>query len=97
MASNSRPIIRAMVKYGFDCFKFEILKDNIQSKEELDILERYYIKEYQSLVSEQGYNVELGGNSVGKHSEETKKKISQSQIGEKNHMFGEKRKSKCYF
>lgn len=87
---NSRPIIRAMVKYGFDCFKFEILKDNIQSKEELDILERYYIKKYQSLVSEQGYNVELGGNSVGKHSEETKKKISQSQLGEKNHMFGKK-------
>lgn len=87
---NSRPIIRAMAKYGFDCFKFEILKDNIQSKKELDILERYYIKEYQSLVSEQGYNVELGGSSVGKHSEETKKKISQSQLGEKNHMFGKK-------
>lgn len=77
-----------MVKYGFENFTFEILKDNIQSKKELDSLEREYIKKYASLTSQNGYNVELGGNSVGKHSEETKRKISEAQIGNKNHMYG---------
>ena len=85
-----RPIISAMSKYGFEHFTFEILKDNIQSKEELDFLEREYIKQYQSLTTQNGYNVELGGNSVGKHSEETKRKISEAQLGEKNHMYGRK-------
>lgn len=85
---DRRPIIRAMSKYGFNNFTFTVLQDNIQSKQYLDEREKYYIKYYHSLVTEQGYNVELGGNSAGKHSEETKKKISQAQLGEKNHMYG---------
>lgn len=71
---NSRPIISAMVKYGFENFTFEILKDNIQSKKELDFLEREYIKKYASLTSQNGYNVELGGNSVGSVSTVKKQK-----------------------
>lgn len=77
-----------MKKYGFEHFHFEILEDNIKTKEELDEKEKQYIKEYHSLCSENGYNIELGGNSAGKHSEETKKKIGESQKGEKNHMWG---------
>lgn len=69
-------------------FYFEILKEGIKNKEELDDLEIEYIKQYHSLCEENGYNVENGGNSVGKHSEETKRKISEAQIGEKNHMYG---------
>lgn len=84
----ARPIIWAMRKYGLDAFSFEVLKDDIYSKEELDNWERYYIKKYHSLCSENGYNLELGGNGVGKHSEETKRKISIAQIGPKNHMYG---------
>lgn len=86
-SNRNRPIILAMRKYGFKNFRFEILHDNITTKEELDELEIYYIKKYKSLITENGYNIELGGNSVGKHSEETKKKISEAQLGEKNHMF----------
>lgn len=88
--SDSRPIIRAMSKYGFKHFKFEILSDNIETKEEMDKLEIQYIKDYHSLITENGYNIELGGNSIGKHSEETKRKISEAQLGEKNHMYGKR-------
>lgn len=62
-SKNPRVIIQAMRKYGFNNFKFEIVEDNIQSQEELDNKERYYIMEvYHSLVEEKGYNVECGGN-----------------------------------
>lgn len=87
---NSRPIIRAMAKYGFSKFSFSILEDNIQTKEEMDQKERMYIQQFHSLTNENGYNIELGGNSVGKHSEQTKQKISQAQLGSKNHMYGKK-------
>ena len=89
---NCRPIISAMSKYGFDHFFFTILVDNIKTKKELDKKEREYIQKYQSLISQNGYNIELGGNSIGKHSEETKRKISEAQLGEKNHMYGKKGK-----
>ena len=87
-----RPIIAAMQKYGIDNFTIDILEDDIQTKEELDILEIKYIKEYDATNPHFGYNVELGGNGIGKHSEVTKQKISEAQIGEKNHMFGVKGK-----
>lgn len=83
-----RPILDAMKKYGMEHFSFEIVEDNIQIKEELDIKEKYYIKYYHSLCKENGYNIELGGNGRGKHSEETKQKISESQKGKLNHMWG---------
>lgn len=53
------------------------------AKKILDEKERYYIKFYKSLSSQNRYNVALGGNSKGKHSQETKIKMSESQIGEK--------------
>lgn len=87
---DSRPIIRAMNKYGFEHFTFEILRDNIKTQMELDYWEREYIQQYKSLTSQNGYNIELGGNSVGKHSEETKKKIGAAQLGTKNHMYGKR-------
>lgn len=77
-----------MRKYGFENFYFEILEDNIKTQKELDEREKYYIQKYQSLCSQNGYNIELGGNSIGKHSEETKRKISQAQLGNKNHRYG---------
>jgi group I intron endonuclease len=88
-SKNPRVIIQAMRKYSFENFDFEIVEDNIQSKELLDERERYYILEvYHSLVKDSGYNVEQGGNGKGKHTEETKKKISDAQKGQLNHMYG---------
>lgn len=88
--TRNRPIILAMRKYGIENFIWSIVEDNIFTSQELDEKERYYIKKFKSLCSQNGYNIELGGNSTGKHSEETKKKISESQLGEKNHMYGKR-------
>ena len=85
---DSRPIIRAMNKYGFENFTFEVLEDNIESVIILNKRERYYIETLQSMVGQNGYNIEFGGNGVGKHSEETKRKIGEAQRGELNHMWG---------
>lgn len=72
-------------KYGFDSFNVEILKecDNI----DLDFWERYYIEKYNT-VFPNGYNANEGGTINFKHSENTKKKISEANSGENNGMFG---------
>ena len=54
-------IKRAINKYGKENFKKEILKDNINSKLELDIFEKQYIQQYNTLIPI-GYNISIGGN-----------------------------------
>lgn len=63
-------------KYGWDNFKHEILKDNL-SKEEANYWEKYYIKEWDLLNPNKGYNHKEGGEG-GKLSEESKMKISKN-------------------
>lgn len=84
---NFRPIANAIRQIGFENFKFDVI-DTAETKTELDKKERKYIEQYKSTDPRYGYNVENGGNSVGKHSELTKKKISEAQKGSKNHMYG---------
>ncbi|MGN1326694.1 MAG: NUMOD3 domain-containing DNA-binding protein, partial [Clostridia bacterium] len=67
-------------KYGWDNFKHEILFDNL-SKEEADILEIEFIKKYNSMNKEFGFNIENGGYGKGKHSIETLKKMSDGRKG----------------
>lgn len=66
---------RAMKKYGFECFIMnEICSTN--NIDFIDDLERFFIKEFNSLTIGHGYNCETGG-SVNKHlSEEVKAQIS---------------------
>lgn len=79
---------RAIRKYGWDSFKWEILQDNISSKEELDILEQYYIKLYNCFDNPAvGYNTQSGGHSFKVTQEECKKR-SERMMGEKNPMYG---------
>lgn len=73
---------RAIKKYGKDAFSHEVLAENL-TKEEAERLERFYISEHNSTNRKIGYNIENGGYSIGKHSEETKRKISESQKGRK--------------
>ena len=75
--SNCRYLSLAFKKHGVDNFKFELIC--ISFDENLDELEKYYIKKLNSLAPN-GYNLREGGNS-SRHSEETKLKISQSLKG----------------
>jgi len=58
----NRPIILALKKYGIENFKFEIIKDNILSYEELLQLEKHFIKLYCSI--KHGYNITSGGEGT---------------------------------
>lgn len=54
------PIHKAINKYGKENFRFEIIKECLF--EEMDDLEIYYIKEYNSTNRKIGYNVTNGGD-----------------------------------
>ena len=71
-------------KFGKESFVGEIIKDNIKTVEELEKEEKYYIEKYNSI--NEGYNTILGSSI--KQTDEIKNKISDSQKGIKNHMFG---------
>jgi len=85
-------ILRAIKKYGKENFKKEILCE-CNSKEELDQKEIYWIKNLNSKVPN-GYNfTDGGGGTLGDHrpkSEEHNRKNRESQLGNKNHMYGKK-------
>lgn len=52
-------LYRAMRKYGIENFTFEVLQDNIETQEELDEAEIYWINYYNSFI--EGYNETFGG------------------------------------
>lgn len=88
LLTTHNPHLKASIlKYGED--KFEVIKDLAvaYSKEELDELEKHYIKEFDSMNPEKGYNKTEGGHS-GKWSEEAKKKQSERNRGEGNPRYG---------
>jgi len=77
----------AIKKYGKENFSIEILEDGIESLEELNSLERYFVKVHKSHFSEYGYNMTWGGetndyvfNQKGNKvfSEETRRKMSEN-------------------
>ena len=70
---------RSIEKYGINKFKVEILAKN-KSIEELDKLEIYLIKKYDSCNPKNGYNMKTGGGN-GKHTEESLKRISNATKG----------------
>ena len=78
----------ARMKYGFDNFKVEILRE-CDTQKELNEWEKYYINELNT-KKPNGYNLTDGGNGVSgfKHSEESKKKMSDSTKGEKHPFWG---------
>lgn len=62
-----------------DAFVFEI--ECTCKEEDLNNLEVFYIQKYNSTDPRLGYNLDAGGGGQGRMSEETKKKLSQSKIG----------------
>ena len=75
-------IYDAVQKYGKENFKIEILENNIQ-KSDIDKRERYFIKFYNTLVPN-GYNLSTGGISNKDLNEETRKRLSEMNMGIKN-------------
>lgn len=74
---------RAIKKYGWDNFEHEILEDNIETIEEANKREKYWIKFYHSCVLDSechGYNADFGGGSWPLP-EEVRQKISKSLMG----------------
>lgn len=69
----------AIRKYGVDNFIIEIVA-TATDRNELNLLEKFYIKEYNTKNSKIGYNQTNGGEGMSGyyHSEETKQKMSLS-------------------
>jgi group I intron endonuclease len=85
--AKCRVFARAILKYGKENFKWEII-DYAKSIEELNQKESYWIKKLDSIVDDgKGYNLNTGGSNPN-HSEATKLLMSKAQLGSKNHMYG---------
>lgn len=74
-------IARAILKYGWDNVIHEVLFCNL-SKEEAIKVEQNLIVQYKSDDKRFGYNIQHGGYA-GRHSDESKKKISEAHKGKK--------------
>lgn len=83
-------IANAILEYGWDNVAHEVVCDGL-SKEEAEQKEIELIVKYKSNQEEFGYNIENGGNGIGKHAESTKKKMSESLKG---HEISEETKQK---
>lgn len=89
---------RAIRKYGIENFEFEVIDSNINSIDDLNEAESYWIAHYDTFMGE-GYNLTSGGGNFimseeSKHksseshkgqivSDETKKKMSEKRLGMK--------------
>lgn len=79
--STSPKFYAAINKYGWNNFEHKILETKL-SKEEACLKEQYYIQKFNSL-SPNGYNLTTGGE-ITEVSDEARKKISKSMMGNKN-------------
>ncbi len=78
---EGQPVHDAIKKYGWDNIEHIILETNL-TKEQSEDAERFYIKKYNSLSHDDGYNIEKGGYVVDALSDETKTKISKKRKGQ---------------
>ena len=83
-SSKCVAIYGAIKKHGWDAFEKEWY---YCPDEDLNFDEELLVREMGTLAPN-GYNLKEGGGNHSKHSEETKQKISEAKLGEKNHNFG---------
>ena len=76
---NCTKMYRAILKYGWDNFTHEILRECDET--DVDFWEVYYIGFYDTINN--GYNSESGGNKHKKLNAETRKKLSEINTGKK--------------
>lgn len=81
----------AIQKYGWDRFDHEIIASNL-TYNEADNFEKILIQQLKTTDSRYGYNLDSGGYGGRTHSDETKRKISESgkgkHSGESHYCFG---------
>ena len=78
---------QAYAKYGIENFKKEIICKNVQYKETIDDMEKFYIKKEREQNPNGCYNIADGGQG-GYLGEEVCKKMSESVKGDKNAFYG---------
>lgn len=86
---RNRPLKEDVERFGYENFDITEVLEYGESYEELNALEKKYIKLYDSTNPEKGYNTEPGG---GNHamSEDVKRKIGSSVKGERNGNYGKR-------
>lgn len=77
---STQMFYRAILKYGWDNIRHEILYVNL-TKEEAEQKEIELIAYYKSNQPDFGYNIANGGNCAGSVAEETKRKLSELHKG----------------
>jgi hypothetical protein len=83
VSKDCRAIYNAIQKHGWENFEkdyYECPDEDLNKHEELMI-------EVLGTLAPGGYNLKEGGGN-GKPSEETRRKMSEARLGEKNHMYG---------
>ena len=81
----------ALRKYPKESFSIEII--TVCFLDIIDALEIYYI-DFNKCLEPNGYNIRKGGSN-GRHSELSRKRMSLSKMGEKNHNYGKPRSKKA--
>lgn len=84
--NSDQVFYRAIRKYGWDNFSWEILYQSKENEYTKNIMENHFICEYKTYIhfeNSLGYNMTLGGEgTIGyKHSENSKMEISKQLIG----------------
>lgn len=86
--SKNTYFYRAINKYGFENFRWEII-DTADSIEKLHELETFYIKQYDSFDNKtKGYNTTSGGGSLYEITKEERLARSKRAMGKNNPMYG---------
>ena len=78
-------LLQSIERYGFDAFEVDEWFDVAYSEDELNALETYYIKQYQSDDPHYGYNGNSGGNERKPNAEARKR---MAKFGEDNPFYG---------
>jgi group I intron endonuclease len=87
LCKQQTKLYHSFCKYGVENHKFEIIHEC--NENELNDLEIKYINQFNTFNTDIGLNL-LSGGSNGRHNDETKLKISESRIGDKNPNYGKK-------
>lgn len=77
---KNRFFTRAIKKYGWDAFEHEIVAEGL-TKLQAEKLEKKLIRKHKTTDQHYGYNIMDGGGACGRHSEETRRLMSENRKG----------------